>query len=146
MLLLNRSDIVSLMTLDEYIPVVESAFREHAQGKSFAPALAHVDADGGEFHIKAGGFRGQTPYFALKVNGGFFQNKAKFGMPNIQGLIFLSQADNGLPLAAMDSIEITISRTGAATAVAAKYLARPDSRVATVCGCGNQARVQLRAL
>jgi ornithine cyclodeaminase/alanine dehydrogenase-like protein (mu-crystallin family) len=46
----------------------------------------------------------------------------------------------------MDSIEITILRTGAATAVAAKHLARPESRVATVCGCGNQGRVQLRAL
>ena len=46
----------------------------------------------------------------------------------------------------MDSIEVTIQRTGAATAVAAKYLARPDSRVCTVCGCGAQGRVQLRAL
>ncbi len=46
----------------------------------------------------------------------------------------------------MDSIEITIQRTGAATAVAAKHLARPDSRVCTVCGCGNQGRIQLTAL
>jgi ornithine cyclodeaminase/alanine dehydrogenase len=45
----------------------------------------------------------------------------------------------------MDSIEITILRTGAATAVAAKYLARADASVATICGCGNQGRVQLRA-
>ena len=46
----------------------------------------------------------------------------------------------------MDSIEITINRTGATTAVAAKYLARPDSHIATICGCGNQGRVQLRFL
>jgi ornithine cyclodeaminase/alanine dehydrogenase len=46
----------------------------------------------------------------------------------------------------MDSIETTINRTGATTAVAAKYLARPESRVATICGCGNQGRVQLRFL
>src|SRR5437879_13369303 len=46
----------------------------------------------------------------------------------------------------MDSIESTILRTGAATAVAAKYLARPDASVATICGCGNQGRIQLRAL
>ena len=44
---------------------------------------------------------------------------SRFGLSNIQGLIVLSQADNGLPVAAMDSIEITIQRTGAATAVAA---------------------------
>ncbi len=58
----------------------------------------------------------------------------------------LYDGENGYPLALMDSIEITILRTGAATAVAAKYLARPDSKVATVCGCGVQGRVQLKAL
>ena len=43
-------------------------------------------------------------------------------------------------------MEITIKRTGAATAIAARYLARPDSRVATICGCGEQGRIQLAAL
>jgi alanine dehydrogenase len=146
MLLLTRPEIASLMTLPDYIRVVEDAFRLHAEGGSFEPALAHVDAIDGEFHIKAGGFRGPAPYFGLKVNGGFFQNRVRFGLPNIQGLIVLSRADNGALLSIMDSIEITIQRTGAATAVAAKYLARPDSRVCTVCGCGNQGRIQLRAL
>ena len=146
MLLLSRSEITSLLAFPEYVEAVEQAFRLHAQGCALEPALAHVDADDGEFHIKAGGLRGATPYFALKVTGGFFHNRARYGMPNIQGLIVLSRADNGLPLAAMDSIEITIQRTGATTAVAARLLARPDSHVATVCGCGNQGRVQLRAL
>jgi ornithine cyclodeaminase/alanine dehydrogenase len=129
-----------------YVQVVEEAFRLHAEGASLEPALAHVDADQGEFHIKAGGLHGSTPYFAVKVNGGFFGNRARFGLPNIQGLIVLSRADNGVLVAAMDSIEITIRRTGAAAALAAKYLARPDSRVCTVCGCGTQGRTQLRAL
>ena len=146
MLLLNRSEIASLMTFPDYMKSVEEAFRLHAEGMALEPALAHVNADQGEFHIKAGGLLGGTPYFAVKVNGGFFRNRANFGLPNIQGLILLSRADNGTPLAAMDSIEITIQRTGASTAIAAKYLARPDSRVATVCGCGTQGRIQLRAL
>jgi alanine dehydrogenase len=145
-LLLSRSAIASLMSFDDYVQVVERAFRCHAEGGSLAPALAHVDAERGEFHIKAGGLRGDPPYFAVKVNGGFFQNRATSGLPNIQGLILLSRADNGVPLAALDSIEITIQRTGAATAVAARYLARTDSRVCTVCGCGTQARIQLRAI
>jgi alanine dehydrogenase len=50
------------------------------------------------------------------------------------------------PLALLDSIEITRQRTAAATAVATQYLARPDSRTATICGCGEQGRIQLRAL
>src|SRR5262249_32734239 len=58
----------------------------------------------------------------------------------------LCDAVNGYPLAVMDSIEITIQRTGAATAIAAKHLARRDARVVTICGCGNQGRVQLRSL
>jgi ornithine cyclodeaminase/alanine dehydrogenase len=146
MLLLSRSQIAGLLSLDEYRDIVEGAFRRHAEGESFHPALAHVDADEGEFHIKAGGLRGTTPYFAAKINGGFFQNRARHGLPNIQGLILLSRADNGTPLAVMDSGEITIQRTGAATAVAAKYLARPDSRTCLVCGCGIQGRIQLRAV
>jgi alanine dehydrogenase len=146
MLLLSKSNIAGLLSLEDYRRIVEDAFRRHAGGASFEPALAHVDADEGEFHIKAGGLRGATPYFAAKVNGGFFQNRARYGLPNIQGLILLSRADNGTPLAILDSGEITSQRTAAATAVAAKYLARQDSRVCLVCGCGNQGRVQLRAL
>lgn len=146
MLLLTRKQIASLLTFEDYVSAVEDAFQRHALGESLVPALAHVDAAGGEFHIKAGGLLADPPYFALKVNGGFFQNRVRNGLPNIQGLIVLSRADNGTPVAAMDSIEITIQRTGAATALAARYLARPNSSVCTVCGLGNQGRVQLRAL
>ena len=58
----------------------------------------------------------------------------------------LADADNGYPLAVMDSTEITGQRTAAATAVAAKYLARPESKTLTICGCGIQGRASLRAL
>ena len=146
-LLLNRSDVSALLTLADCIPAVESAFAAHATGAAFPPALMHVDADGGEFHYKAGGLRlGDHVYTAIKANGGFFQNRARLGLPNIQGLIILADGRNGCPLAVMDSRDITWLRTAAATAVAAKYLARPDARVATVVGCGAQARVQLQGL
>ena len=67
-------------------------------------------------------------------------------LPNTIGLILLFDGSNGRPLAVMDSIDITTLRTGATTAVAAKYLACPDSSTVTVCGCGNQGHVQLAAL
>jgi len=145
-LILTRKEISSLLTLADYIGAVEEAFRLYAQGKSLAPGLLHIDSSPGEFHIKAGGLRLTRTYFGLKVNGSFFQNRERYGLPNIQGAIILFDGDYGYPLALMDSIEITIQRTGAAVAVAARYLARPESTVATVCGCGNQGRVQLRAL
>jgi ornithine cyclodeaminase/alanine dehydrogenase len=146
MLLLSRSQIAGMMTPDDYLRVVEEAFRAHHNGAALQPALSHVDAEHGEFHIKAGGLLGPPAYFALKVNGGFFGNRVRHGLPNIQGLIVLSDASTGTPLAAMDSIEITIQRTGAATAVAAKYLALPYASVCTVCGGGTQGRIQLRSI
>ncbi len=145
-LLLDREDIASLLTLGDCIVAVENAFRAHSEGKSLTPGLLHTDAPNGEFHVKAGGFREPTPYFALKANAGFFKNAECYGLPNIQGLILLYSAETGVPLAVMDSGGITMQRTGAATAVAAKYLARAGSKTVTVCGCGTQGRVQLRAL
>src|SRR5262245_1651549 len=145
-LLLGRHDVATLLSLDECIAAVEQAFKLHAEGRSLPPAALGMHARGGGFHIKAAGLELARPYFAAKVNGNFFQNKQRFGMPNIQGVIALCDAENGYPLAVMDSIEITIIRTGAATGVAAKYLARPDATVATISGCGNQGRISLRAL
>lgn len=145
-LLLDRATVSSLLTLDDCIAAVEAAFLAHAEGRSLAPELMHVAADGGEFHIKAGGLRGPRTYFACKINGGFFGNEANFGLPSIVGLILLSDASNGSPLAVMESGCVTRLRTGAATAVAAKYLARPDSRTVTICGAGIQGEIQLRSL
>jgi alanine dehydrogenase len=145
-LLLSRRDVAALLSLDECITTVEQAFKSRAEGRSLPPGVLAVHAHDGAFHIKAAGLELARPYFAAKVNGNFFQNKQRFGMPNIQGVIALCDAENGYPLAVMDSIEISILRTGAATGVAAKYLARPDVTVATICGCGNQGRISLRAL
>jgi ornithine cyclodeaminase/alanine dehydrogenase len=145
-LLLSRSDVASLLTLDECIAAVEAAFRRHGEGKVSSPKVLEAPSTDGGFHIKTALLELSAPYFAAKLNGNFFHNQQRFAMPNIQGLIVLCDAANGYPLAVMDSIEITILRTGAATAVAARHLARPDSKVITVCGCGNQGRVQLRAL
>jgi alanine dehydrogenase len=146
MVILTRTEVSSLLTLADCIDAVEEAFRVYAEGMALAPGLLHIDSPPGEFHIKAGGLRLDRTYFGLKVNGSFFQNRERYGLPNIQGGIVLFDGDYGYPLALMDSIEITIQRTGAAGAIAAKYLARPESSVATVCGCGNQGRIQLEAL
>jgi len=146
MLLLNRREVSELLSLDHCIGVVEQAFKAYAERDALGTGMLHLAAPDGEFHVKAGSIRFNRLYFALKVNGSFFRNSERFGMPNIQGAIYLADAETGLPLALMDSIEITLKRTAAATAVAAKYLANPESSTVTICGCGNQGRVQLRAL
>jgi alanine dehydrogenase len=144
--LLTRADVASLLSLDDCITAVENAFRQHGLSRAPKPEVLGMPSVDGGFHIKAAMLELSAPYFAAKLNGNFFRNRERLAMPNIQGLIILADATNGYPLAVMDSIEITILRTGAATAVAAKYLARPESTVATICGCGTQGRVQLRAL
>ena len=144
--LLTRADVASLITLDECIAAVEDAFLQYGLSRTPPPKVLGMPSVDGGFHIKAALLWSSTPYFAAKLNGNFFHNTERFTMPNIQGLIILADASNGYPLAVMDSIAITILRTGAATAVAAKYLARPESKVATICGCGTQGRIQLRAL
>jgi alanine dehydrogenase len=144
-LLLTRGDVAALLTLDECIVAVEQAFRGHGLGHTPAPKVLgmHCPENAGGFHIKAA-LMGS--YFAAKLNGNFFANTERFALPRIQGLIILADARNGFPLAVIDSMEITALRTGAATAVAAKHLARPESKTAVICGCGTQGRVQLRAL
>lgn len=145
-LLLTAEDVRKLLTMDECIVAVERAFRLYGEGKACPPAVLSVHAQNGTFHVKSGILSLSRPYFAAKVNGNFPDNRARFGLPTIQGVIVLCDAEKGSPLAVMDSREITALRTGAATAVAARYLARPDSRVATICGCGEQGRAQLKML
>ena len=145
-LLLTPREIQRLLTLDECIGAVEHAFRAYGEGRAVPPAVLSMHTEGGGFHVKAGLLELGRPYFAAKVNGNFPENGSRFGLPTIQGVIILCDAGNGTPLAVMDSRDITSLRTAAATAVAAKFLARQDSRNITICGCGNQGRVQLRAL
>ena len=137
MKVLSSDDVRRLLTIDDCIAAVEEAIR--GQGQSSSLSL-HVD--GGAFHVKAAVL---GRYFAAKANGNFFENPAR-GLPRIQGVIILSDAENGRPLALLDSIAITILRTGAATAVAAKYLARADAKTLLVSGCGNQGRVSVDAV
>src|SRR5215204_6110058 len=147
MLLLTRGEVTSLLGLAECIDAVEEAFRLHAEGLSLPPGVLETLTGDGGFHIKAAGLKlAGGNYFAAKVNGNFPLNPERFGLPTIQGVIVLCDAERGRPLAVMDSMELTALRTAAATGVAAKYLARAGSRVVTVCGCGVQGRAQLRAI
>jgi alanine dehydrogenase len=141
--LFTREDVRRLLTLDDCITAVESVFRRFGEGSISPPASVGIHVDGGGFHLKAAVAEG---CFAAKINANFPANPVRHGLPTIQGVIVVADAKLGTPLAIMDSIEITTLRTAAATAVAAKYLARDDAAVATICGCGTQGRAQLEAL
>lgn len=143
-LLLSGRDIEALMRPSDYLEAVETGFRAAAEGKAAAPPPLAIGGEGGSFHAKGANLRLDRPYVALKLNGNFPGNPP--ALPTIQGAILLCDGRDGSLLAVMDSIEVTVRRTAAATALAARYLARPESERILVCGCGMQAMAQLEAL
>jgi alanine dehydrogenase len=145
-LLLTRSDVARVLALRECIAAVEEGFRLEGKGEIQPPSILGVHAPHGGLHVKAGFLGVERPCIVAKANANFPQNTRRHGLPTIQGVVIVVDGANGYPLALMDSIEITIQRTGAATAVAAKHLARRTSRVAAIIGCGVQGRVQLASL
>ena len=145
-LLLSRAEVERLLTPDLCIAAVENAFRLLAEGKVPPPGILGMHAGDGSFHVKAGFLALDRPYFAAKLNANFPGNGARHGLPTIQGALLLSDASNGAPLAIMDSMSITALRTAAASAVAAKHLARQECETLLIVGCGGQAPAQLQAL
>ena len=147
-LVLTREDVSRVLRMPECIEAVERGFLQHARGESIPPGVLGTHVAGGGFHVKSAGLLDAVdgrPVFAAKVNANFPGNPDQRGLPTIQGVVALFDGADGRVLALLDSIEITSLRTAAATAVAAKYLARRGETV-TVCGCGEQSRNQLRAL
>jgi alanine dehydrogenase len=145
-LLLSRADVRALLDMDDCIAAVEAGFQAQAEGRTLpAGALGTHVTDGG-FHVKAAGLTRERAYYVAKINANFPGNPSRHGLPTVQGVVALFDATNGMLLALIDSMEITTLRTAAATAVAAKYLARPDARTLAILGCGIQGRSHLRAL
>jgi ornithine cyclodeaminase/alanine dehydrogenase-like protein (mu-crystallin family) len=147
-LVLTRAEVAALMTLADYRESAEEAFKAVALGRASVAPPTHIAAEQGGFHAKGALLRREdgAAFVAVKINGNFPGNPLENGLPTIQGAIVLSDARNGSLLAIMDSIEVTLRRTAAASALAAHYLARRDAATLTLCGCGEQARAQLAAL
>lgn len=145
-LYLSKADVTSVgVTMREIIDALEIAFREHGEGRVEMPPKPGI-------HTQPDAFIHAMPAYipALKSAGmkwvsGYPENY-KRGLPYITGLLILNDVETGIPLAVMDCTWVTGMRTGAATAVAAKYLARPDSASVGILGCGVQGRTNLEAL
>ena len=145
-IILSRQDLRAAMRFGDYVEAVADGFRLLAEGRCASPVPTQIDVAHGAFHLKPASLPRGPGYVAVKINGNFPDNRARHGLPTIQGAVLLADASNGRPLALLDSAEITLQRTGAATAVAARHLARADAGTATICGCGAQAPLQLTAL
>jgi alanine dehydrogenase len=142
-LLLSDSDVAAVLAPDACIAGVEEAFRSRGMGVRQPAGVVGVHLAEGGVHVKAAALAPDLGVFVAKVNANFPANPQRYGLPTIQGLVMLFEVASGTPLAVMESGVLTRLRTAAATAVAARYLARPDASVATIVGCGVQAAAQL---
>ena len=112
-LVLTRSEVAGVLDLEACIDSVGKAFRLHGEGRAPDPGVIGVHGPAGGFHVKAGVLDLARSYFVAKTNANYMNNRAEFGLPTIQGTIVLHDVANGVPLTVMDSIEISIQRTGA---------------------------------
>ena len=137
-LILREPEIRALLDPRSCIAAMEQAFAAYSTGRAQLPAVIHLDipedeAQGnaasqnrGEIHVKAGYLNG-GPYYAVKIVSGF-PNNPQLGLPANDGMIVVFDARTGAPAAfLLDNGFITDFRTGAAGAVAAKYLARAEN-------------------
>lgn len=147
LLYLSHSDVVEVgVTMAEIIDLLETAFYEKGQGRVEMPPKPGIHPGESDNFIHA-----MPAYIPAMNSAGLkwvsgFPGNYKRGLPYINGLLILNDAETGIPLAVMDCTWITAMRTGAATAVAAHYLARPDSTTLGILGCGVQGRTNTEAL
>jgi alanine dehydrogenase len=145
-LLLSREDIQQCLDMPTCLEIVEQVFKAHGEGNVVMPPKLSLNLEG------TGGWVNAMPAYlcphnaaGLKWAGGWDRNSEK-GLSFIMGTILLIEPETGILLSVMEGEFITSIRTGAATGVTAKYLAKKDSRIVGIIGAGAQARMQLRAL
>jgi ornithine cyclodeaminase/alanine dehydrogenase-like protein (mu-crystallin family) len=145
-LYLSRADIEALdFRMKEIIAAVEEAFKERGTGNAEMPPKPGIHPLQDAFIHAMPAYLPGVSAAGIKWVSGYPEN-FKLGLPYISGLIILNDPNTGLPISVMDATWITAKRTGAATGLAAKYLARPDSKILGIIGCGVQGRSNLEAL
>jgi ornithine cyclodeaminase/alanine dehydrogenase-like protein (mu-crystallin family) len=146
LLYLSRQDVVSAgLGMAEIIRALEGMFREKGEGRVEMPPKIGIHTMPDAFIHAMPASIPEQKAAGMKWVGGFPEN-SKRGLPYITGVLILNDPETGVPLALMDCTWVTAQRTGAATAVAAKYLARPESATVGILGCGVQGRSNLEAL
>ena len=144
-IVLTQADVRSLAQMSSAVAAIEVAFAAHGRGETQMPVKVYLDLPELD-----GDFRAMPAYFGnsagVKWVNAHPRNPERFGLPSVLGMYILSDPATALPLAVMDATLLTAIRTGAAAAVASKYLARPDSKTVGFVGSGVQARTLLAAL
>ena len=146
LLYLSREDVEAVdLPMADIVAALEEMFREKGQGNVEMPPKPGIHTRPDAFIHAMPAYIPSLEAAGMKWVSGYPGNQAR-GLPYITGLLVLNDPLTGIPLAVMDATWITAMRTGAATALAARYLARPDSSTVAVLGCGVQGRSNVHAL
>jgi ornithine cyclodeaminase/alanine dehydrogenase len=145
-LYLSRKDIETInLPMREIIDALEGMFKEKGAGRTEMPPKPGIHTRPDAFIHAMPAYIPSLESAGMKWVSGYPNNQRK-GLPYITGLLLLNDPETGIPIAIMDCTWITAKRTGAATALAAKYLARPESTTVGIVACGVQGRSNLEAL
>ena len=134
-------DVEAAVSPERAVEVVRDAFVAYARGEWSMPSKVYVPA------YPAGDFRAMPALgagFALLKWVTSFPRNPEVGLPTVTGLVLLSDASNGMPVAVLDAGAVTALRTGAAAVLAAEVLGRPDAETAAVIGAGVNGRAVAR--
>jgi len=144
-LLLSADEVARCLDLDEAIRAVEGAFRSYHRKEAVMPPKSYVDLPdfGGDVRSMPARVANSVSVKWVNSHPG---NPAKHGLPTVIGTLILSDPATGFPLSVMDATVLTAFRTGAASAVATRALARKDARSLGIVGCGTQASYQIAAI
>ena len=134
---LTEADVDQLLTMADALRITEDVLRDQANGAALNLSRAHVPGQGGKLHLMAGGASGMLGYKAYTTFP---------GAGGVKFLVLLYDAQNGALEAIIEADRLGQLRTGAATGVATKHMARSDARTVGMYGTGLQARTQLRAI
>ncbi|MBP1990409.1 ornithine cyclodeaminase family protein [Paenibacillus eucommiae] len=146
MLYLSKEDVMKVnVSMEEIIQSLERMFRLKGEGKTEMPPKPGIHTQKDAFIHAMPAYIPDMNVAGVKWVSGYPDNY-KSGLPYITGLMILNSPATGIPLAVMDCTWVTAKRTGAATAVAAKYMARPESHTLGILGCGVQGESNLEAL
>jgi len=145
-LFLSRENLEELgFGMPDIIAAVENSFRAKARGEAEMPPKPGIHPGPDSFIHAMPAYLPKMRAAGIKWISGYPENYRR-GLPYINGLVILNDPETGLPSSIMDGAWITAKRTGAATAVAAKYLARGDAKKVGILGCGVEGRTNLEAI
>jgi ornithine cyclodeaminase/alanine dehydrogenase-like protein (mu-crystallin family) len=145
-LYLSQADVTKVnLDMANVISLLEAAFREKGAGKVEMPPKPGIHTMPDAFIHAMPAYIPSLHSAGIKWVSGYPENQ-KRGLPYITGLLILNDDETGIPYSVMDCAWITAYRTGAASALAAKYLARPDSKSVGILACGVQGHTNLEAV